>query len=139
MPTWTKEQLKQYQDRAKKNNPLPPMVTAVSLLAKLEMSTDEQKLNKTERAYLQYLRTGCGAAWIGIQNITLKLADDTRYTPDFFFIDCSGSELHAREVKGFWRDDAKVKIKVAARLFSWIRFTVAVKTKTGWEHTQVKP
>jgi len=100
-------------------------------------STDEEKLNKTEQAYLAYLRS-LKPQWLGIQNITLKMADDTRYTPDFFAIDSLGV-LHAREVKGFWRDDAKVKIKVAARQFPWIRFTVAVKDGNYWKHTQVKP
>lgn len=106
-------------------------------MAQISPSTDERKLNKTERAYLDYLRA-LNPQWLGIQNITLKLGYDTRYTPDFFGIDTLGV-IHAREVKGFWRDDAKVKIKVAARLFPWIKFTVAMKTKTGWSHTEVKP
>src|ERR1051326_3404515 len=76
---------------------------------KINHSTDEAKLNKTERAYLSILRTE-RYSWIGIQCLTLKLADDCRYTPDLITIHTG--LVQAREVKGFWRDDAKVKIKV---------------------------
>lgn len=42
-------------------------------------------------------------------------------------------ELH--EVKGHWEDDARVKIKVAARMHPWFRFR-AVKAARGgrWEY-----
>lgn len=102
------------------------------------VSTDEEKLNKTEKAYLALLRA-LDCSWIGIQNVTLKLGHDCRYTPDFFVIDIDRRVI-AYEVKGFFRDDAKVKIKVAARMFPWIEFQVVRKTKAGgWEHQTVKP
>lgn len=113
-----------------------PTVTAVSLLAQIAPSTDEQKLNKTERAYLNHLRA-LRPEWIGIQCITLKLADDTRYTPDFFMI--NNGVLDALEVKGFFRDDAKVKIKVAARQFPWVKFWLIFKTKNGWDTRHIRP
>ena len=100
-------------------------------------STEESKLNKTEKAYLSWLR-GQGYVWIGIQAITLKLGDDTRYTCDFMALDSRG-DLHGREVKGFFRDDAKVKIKVAARQFPFIKFYVVKKDGQGWNHKEVKP
>lgn len=101
------------------------------------INSDEAKLNKTERAYLAFIRC-IGFAWIGVQNVTLKLGNDCRYTPDFFVINQQG-HAQAREVKGFMRDDALVKLKVAARLFPWIEFQVVRKTKNGWEHQTVKP
>lgn len=102
-------------------------------------TTDERKLNKTEAAYLDYLKSRDDNEWIGVQNITLKLADDCRYTCDFSVVGANG-RLIMLEVKGFFRDDAKVKIKVAARLFPWIQFIVVQKTKgVGWTHTEVKP
>lgn len=53
--------------------------------------------------------------------VTLILADDLRYTPDFLVIaEDHVVELH--ETKGFWREDAKLKIRMAARLFPWFRF-----------------
>jgi len=101
----------------------------------IKPSTDEQKLNKTERRYLGELRR-LGYPYIGIQNITLKLADDTRYTCDFNFLDENG-HLVFDEVKGFFRDDAKVKIKVAARQYRMFKFRVVRKTKTGWDIQEV--
>lgn len=132
----TEQQVSLHESKFSKN-PIPPAVTCVSLLAQIPTSHDEAKLNKTERLYLEYLRS-LNPKWLGIQNITLKLGDDCRYTPDFFAIDNLGV-LHAREVKGFFRDDAKVKIKVAARVFPWIRFTVAVRKNKSWEHTEIRP
>lgn len=115
---------------------LAPEVTVVTVLADIAESTDEAKLNKTEKAYLNHLRSR-GLPWIGVQSITLKLADDCRYTPDFTYI--HDGKFHAHEVKGFFRDDAKVKIKVAARKFPWIVFTLVFKHKSGWEWKLVKP
>ena len=114
-----------------------PLVTALSVMHQITQTTDEQKLNKTEIAYLEYLQV-LKPQWLGVQCIKLKLADNTTYTPDFWMLDHAGV-LHAREVKGFWRDDARVKIKVAARQYPWARFTAASKTKHGWEHEEIKP
>lgn len=102
-------------------------------------TTDEAKLNKTERAFLEYLRgpmSPCQGQWIGVQSITLKLAHDCRYTPDFMTV---GFAYTFWEVKGWWRDDARVKIKVAARLFPWATFIAVKKTKSGWEKEIIKP
>ena len=88
-------------------------------------------MNKTEAAYdanLWALR-GRLYVWHRFEGITFKLADDTRYTPDFVVQTTSGAiELH--ECKGHWRDDAKVKIKVAAKLFPF-RFIAVTKEKAG--------
>ena len=47
--------------------------------------------------------------------------------------------IQAREVKGFFRDDAKVKLQVAARAYPWIDFMLVRKTADGWETLAVKP
>lgn len=76
-------------------------------------------MNGTESAYAALLESRKAAgevAWYAFEAITFKLADDTRYTPDFVVMLVSG-RLQAHEVKGHWVDDAKVKIKVAAALF----------------------
>jgi len=98
--------------------------------------TDEQKLNKTERDYLAYLRA-LGGDWIGVQNITLKLADDTRFTPDFAVLD--RGEMRFIDVKGFQREDALIKIKVAARLFPFAKFLIVKRDGSAWNHIEVKP
>lgn len=83
-------------------------------------TTDEKKLNKTERRFLDYLRSQ-NYRIVHIQSITLKIGDDCRYTPDFISITPFSAQI-AWEVKGFFRDDAKVKLKVAARMYPWIVF-----------------
>lgn len=119
--------------------PPPPAkeIIAAACPAPMEIrhTNDEAKLNKTEYAYLLHLRAQHG--WVGVQCFTLKLADDCRYSPDLWTHDRVG--FTAWEIKGFWRDDAKVKIKVAARLYPMIRFVVVQKVKGQWEHTPVKP
>jgi len=103
----------------------------------LHHTTDENRLNKTERAYLAHLRM-LGFPWIGVQNITLKLGDDCRYLPDFSVITANG-EMEFHETKGFMRPQALVKLKVAARSFPMFRFIVVRRVKGGWTHSPVKP
>lgn len=94
-------------------------------------------MNQTEARYAGHLEAlkpaGQVVAW-AYEAVKLRLADKTFYTPDFLVIRADGSlELH--EVKGHWEDDARVKIKVAARLHPWFRFR-AVKAARGgrWEY-----
>ena len=61
------------------------------------------------------------------EGVKLRLADNTFYTPDYFVIFHDHFECH--EVKGFWRDDARVKIKVAAEKYNFFKF-VAVTRKS---------
>ena len=69
--------------------------------------------------------------WYEFEGIKLRLADNTYYTPDYAVIAADGvMEMH--EVKGFWRDDARVKIKVAADNYPF-RFLAIKKGKDGWE------
>jgi hypothetical protein len=90
--------------------------------------------NKTESAYGNYLEAlkHAGAVlWYEFEGIKLRLADNTYYTPDYAVIAADGvMEMH--EVKGFWRDDARVKIKVAADIYPF-RFMAIKKAKDGWE------
>ena len=94
--------------------------------------------NKTETQYEQTLELQKQAGdvlWYRFEGLKLRLADNTFYTPDFAVMRSDGvMELH--EVKGFWQDDARVKIKVAASIYPF-RF-VAVKARAkknggGWE------
>ena len=43
----------------------------------------------------------------------------------------ASGELEMHEVKGFWREDARLKIKVAAEQFPF-RFVAVTKSKDGW-------
>ena len=76
-------------------------------------------MNKLEESYAEYLRGQQQAGeidWFAFEAIKLKLADNTFYAPDFLVLKMNG-DLEVHEVKGFWEDDARVKIKVAASLF----------------------
>lgn len=103
----------------------------------LRPSADEQKLNKLERAWLHHLRA------LGyqpmIQALTFKLGDDCRYCPDFSALGPNG-ELRCWETKGgFFRDDAKVKLKVAARMYRWCVFVLVQKVNGQFVETEVNP
>lgn len=89
-------------------------------------------LNKTEAAFYEHLLGK--TAVLPPQSLTLKIANGCRYTPDFITVEHFPFKLHAYEVKGFMRDDAAVKIKVAAALFPWISFHLVTRAKGGtWE------
>ena len=99
------------------------------------------EMNKTERAYNELLKTRLSLGtiqWYEFEAITLKLADDTRYTPDFVVMDRDGVlELH--EVKGspfVFRDDAKVKVKVCAGKFPFRMFVVYPEKGGGWKRVE---
>lgn len=143
---WTAKQVAEHNARvkgARAEAPAPsvapvPQVFATDLV--IRKSTDEEKLNKLEKAWLWELRRLHPPAAIGIQNIQLKLADDTRYTPDFNVVDQNG-QLIFYETKGprFW-DDAKVKLKVAARQYPYYRFILVTRDPRGaWTELPVKP
>ena len=102
-------------------------------------------MNNTEAAYAQLLDlmiTQGKIAWYKFEGITLKLADMTRYTPDFIVMLDNG-EIEIHEVKGslsFIQDDAKVKIKVAADIFPFRFIIVAPRAKKhggGWETKEI--
>ncbi len=87
------------------------------------------EMNKTEEQYAAHLeqRKYAGEViWHKFEGIKLRLADNTFYTCDFAVMAADGV-LEMHEVKGFWQDDARVKIKVAASLYPF-RF-VAMKAK----------
>ena len=70
--------------------------------------------------------------------IKLKLAGGCWYTPDFFVLDAAG-RMWFVEVKGFWRDDAKVKVKVAAALHPHFGWLVAKRSRGVWRAYAVGP
>lgn len=99
--------------------------------------------NKTEVAFGLYLAASFPGAKVTQQDVTLRLANGVRYTPDFFCFDLGRSGPAAWETKGFMRDDASVKIKVAAHHYPEISFFLVTKrTKkqgVGWQINRVLP
>lgn len=92
------------------------------------------EMNKTEAAYAAYLdaqkKTGLIADY-RFEAVKLRLADKTFYTPDFVVLAPDGT-LEMHEVKGFWEEDARVKIKVAAAQFPF-HFLAVKKAKNNWD------
>ncbi len=98
------------------------------------------KMNKLEQAYEQRLKTRLLTGEIvdyKFEPMKLKLADNTTYTPDFLVITSDG-EMQLHEVKGYWEDDARVKIKVAAAIFWMFRFVAVQREKVVWKYEEFK-
>lgn len=91
--------------------------------------------NKTEAAYedrvLKPAMLSGDVAWYRFEGVKLRLADKTFYEPDFFVMRRNG-ELEVIEVKGFWTDDARVKIKVAAAQYPF-QFIAVQRVKGEWK------
>lgn len=69
----------------------------------------------------------------------LQLASGCWYEPDIVAWDINLSRLLVYEVKGFARDDAIVKLKVAARVYPWISFWLVWKDKGQWLEQPIRP
>ena len=92
-------------------------------------------LNKTEQEYrdmLEQRKRAGEIAWYAFEAMKLRLADNTFYSPDFTVMLSNGA-LEQHEVKGFWTDDARVKIKVAAALFPFPFFAIKKVKGGAWE------
>lgn len=87
------------------------------------------QMNGTEREHagnLDALKAAGQVVAYWFEGVTFKLAQDTRYTPDFLVLLANG-ELEVHEVKGsFVRDDARVKLKLAADRYP-LRFVMMQK------------
>jgi len=96
------------------------------------------EMNKTEAAYdahLAALQYAGRVLWRRFEGLKLRLADNTFYTPDFAVMAADGV-MECHEVKGFWQDDARAKIKIAAGMYPFRFIAVKVKPKKdggGWE------
>lgn len=93
-------------------------------------------MNKTEAKYAEHLRLR-QLAYGDVQDfwyegMKLRLADNTSYSPDFIVLRNDGT-LEAHEVKGFWRDDARVKWKVAAQIHYYMKFVAVQLVRGEWK------
>lgn len=97
----------------------------------------KSKMNKTESAYSQHLemmRRAGRVLWYRFEPMKLRLADGSYYKPDFGVM-TSAREFELHETKGFWREAARVRIKVAAELYPFRFIAVTAKPKKdggGW-------
>lgn len=110
------------------------MKPALQALGRLPAGT----MNKTEAAYAAFLDTlmRCGdVIWYRFEGYKFRLADSTFYSPDFAVQRATG-HLEMHEVKGFWTDDARVKIKVAADIYPHAFIAVQALPRSkggGWK------
>lgn len=114
---------------------MPPGHSGKALLALGRLKRGQ--MNKTEQLYaaeLQRLQHAGNVQWFRFEGIKLRLADNTFYTPDFAVLAADGV-LEMHEVKGFWMDDARAKIKIAADQYPFRFVAVRAKPKKdggGW-------
>lgn len=135
MTRWSEKDFAEFQSRKREAPFAVPDRPDIPKHAKAILPT--RKMNKTEAAYAQHLelqRHAGEICWYEFEPLKLRLADNTFYTPDFGVVAKDGV-FELRETKGFMRDDAAVKIKVAAAKFPF-RFWLVRKTKTGWKEEQ---
>ena len=95
------------------------------------------EMNKLETDYAGHLSLRLHAGevlWFKFESIKLRLARNTFYTVDFFVMLTDGT-LEAHEVKGFWEEDARVKIKVAAAMFPF-QFVGVKRESKQWVFEQ---
>ena len=141
---WSEEQLAAHKQRAavltppRREEKTPESAKAQTLPVAIGAERD-QGMNKTEAEYagmLEERKARREIAWWKYEAITFKLADDTRYTPDFAVMLPNG-EFEIHETKGgFIREDGWQKLKIAAGMFPFRFFLcqkLAKKDGGGWK------
>lgn len=101
----------------------------------------DHSMNKTERNYSKHLAMLKEAGEIKdflFEPFNIRLAKRTFYKPDFLVV-TKDNEIEIHEVKGYWRDDAKVKIKVAAERVPWFRFKAVYHESGHWKYQTFEP
>lgn len=103
------------------------------------------RMNRLESQYANYLELRKKAGEIldyRFEPMRLVLrhavpgrAKGMTYTPDFLVVFQDRFEVH--EIKGYWREDSRVKIKAAAELFEWFKFVGVTMDKiSGWKYEE---
>ena len=106
---------------------------------KMLRQSSKPKLNKTEADYGRRLRMAHPEAWVTEQAVTFRIGNGVRYTPDFTVFHPFGGGVDCHEVKGYMRDDAAVKLKVAASEYPFVKWTLAWKSNHQWQTQVVLP
>jgi hypothetical protein len=115
-----------------------PSVGAESAPAKKRLrQNSEPKLNATEKEFERVLADRFSDCFRTTQAVTFRLGNGVRYTPDFVLFSPIGGTVDAYEVKGYMRDDAAVKLKVAAALYPFIVWRLVWKEDGRWQEQVV--
>lgn len=101
-------------------------------------------MNQTETAYANQLETrklaGEIVGW-RFESTTFKLADDTRYTPDFEILFADGSKEYV-DAKGGGPIDPKSLVKIKCAAEKWFEYRFAIEQKQSkklggnWKRTE---
>ena len=101
-------------------------------------------MNSTERKYCEMLsfRKAAGEivdyVWEPFKLILVhgvkKARNEMSYKPDFLVVMKDRFEVH--EVKGFWQEDARLKIKMAADQFRWFKFVAVTLKGKKWVYEE---
>jgi len=101
-------------------------------------STGPRGMNKLEAAWAEVLREReirGEVLWWRYEGISVRLANGAWYTPDFAVV-VDGGEMECHECKGFMREAAHVRLKVAAETFP-MRFVLVRREKGAWAAEEV--
>lgn len=90
---------------------------------KLEQAFGLRLLSMLQREEIQ---------WYAYEPIRLRLGEGSWYKPDFGALTKSDS-FWLYEIKGFWREAARVRIKVAADRYPFFHFCAVTKKGPVWE------
>ena len=116
-----------FQQQPRPMQPVPPCS-----LPLLDLYVGMNKTEQKRAIDLEAMkRTGQIAQW-WYEKWTFKLADDLRYTPDFIVQKMDGT-LEAQEVKGHWREDARLKIKMFVEQFPFPTRAYILLKNGSWD------
>lgn len=101
--------------------------------ARLSIRDVRKGRNELERAYsmrlASRLQTG-EILWWDYEPFRLRIGKGAWYRPDHAVLELDGSMVLV-EVKGFWREAARVRIKVAAERYPMFRFCAVTRERGG--------
>jgi hypothetical protein len=99
--------------------------------------------SKTEALYAQYLTALKHAGQIEdwrYEAVKVRLAESCVYTPDFLVVPITAMgypRLELHEIKGWWREAAKIRFKVAREQCPWFRFRAIRRVKGQWQEEKI--
>ncbi len=98
----------------------------------------KQTMNKTEQRYsiqLEMLKLSRQIIEWRFEPLKFKLAKNTLYTPDFLVV--TKEHMKLVEIKGFLRDDAAVKFKMARELYPWFEWEMVRLYRGEWKQVRI--
>lgn len=144
---WT---VQQYEDWCRSHGVVPEVEVKSSIRSAGKAGPKRgRKKTQAESEYELILRLAHPDSKVLYEAYTLKLAPDTRYTPDLAVVEpyiqvitgnTGPSRIDFYEVKGrYIFAKALNKPKIAAAMFPHHRFFLASKTANGWSVKQLMP